>query len=172
MGIQNQKHINWDDIQVRLERGERVTDVADLLGISKSTISSRAKRENWKTPGRMLVVVREAAELIKENPEQADAILQDLGPLAKYVGSGLPMRHIRAQLVERQEEYSKFIAGLVQTQIGKSTVKPPKTWGELKIANDIVRQNLGMDNKQAAAPASIQIGIVGGGAVEDMTKDE
>jgi hypothetical protein len=60
---------HWAKIQARYERGDKLQDIATDYQIVKSTISNRAKRENWRPHGSL---AREASE--KARNEVADEL--------------------------------------------------------------------------------------------------
>lgn len=158
------KKVDWELIRERAESGGwSHAKIAQAHGITIPQIRYRALKENWATPNKVALALKEA--------QKEAAILSSIpggegkGPLpvSGHENTEIPTE---TQVIKGSvASYGDFVATIGEAKMRKAFLRmpDPRTWRDLKTLDDMVRRAKGLD-KVTGKTAGIFSGAFGVGS--------
>lgn len=174
----------WMRVRVHFETGAdrpNFAQLAKLYGLGMSTISKRAKIENWNKQGTLAIttqraMVQEATRVVKEAASEMGVTLK------KQINDGLQQfierektRHIKSQVKRAKVALTRLDLLTAPIHEGES---PLEAKDESFIAksidtyDNIVRRNLGMESGVGGTGANLSLNILTNHAAVQVTHDK
>jgi hypothetical protein len=154
----------WDAVRADVCSGKyTIGQVAGRWKVKAGTIKSKAHRENWPTPTKVMekrdAFVQVASEAVVQGLMCSE--LDPSSPEAKALAGGLaqgvvPLTGNRLQMpdpLDYQATMAIFAMNLATD--GVKTVPKPRNLREVALADQIARRALGLDSKNGASAAAM-----------------
>jgi hypothetical protein len=143
----------WLHVRDAICAGVDATIVSNRTGVSERWIEMRATKENWLTPARRELIMKQYQ---LDDPARLARIKDDLEIAAAALSA------------EKIIEHRAFVATMASTKMkeGQADIEAPRSWKEMDIADRMARRALGLEDGPQTANV-IQIGSLDSLNVED-----